>query len=101
MSKCWDENPEQRPSFAELAEFFGKLVSKEITPDAGSDEAAGYFYDRNITKGIPGNYLDVKIVVEDDDYIKVMPLPSESSTVAANHYTATPEGGAAETPDVG
>ena len=93
MYKCWQEKPHDRPTCDQISEFLDKLLSKEITPAAGSDEAAGYFYERSTTKHIPGDYLDVEIVVGDDDYIKVLPFTAAKNIEpVTNHYSAAPEG---------
>ena len=44
-------------------------MSGETVSLAGSDEAAGCTYTRDMTKHIPENYADVNSLVRDDDYI--------------------------------
>lgn len=80
MCKCWEEDPYNRVSFAEISSFIGSLLNGETTPAAGSDAYAGYcYYTRHATKDIPDNYLDMKKENNpDEDYIIALPALLES-----------------------
>ena len=62
-------------------------------PAAGSDAEAGYYYERQVTKHIPDDYLDNEEQLEGDDYIVALPnspkdlsSPVSGTSGASNHY---------------
>ena len=89
MCKCWEEEPSDRPTFADISKFIGQLLNGEVVPTAGSDEDAGYYYGRSATKDIPDDYLDGDIIVESDDYI--VPVNREAQEQSTSKpYTPVP-----------
>lgn len=57
MLRCWAENPHSRPSFDEISQFIGKILSNQPEPEAGATGQDGYLYVRYVTKDIPEDYL--------------------------------------------
>jgi len=57
MLRCWAENPHSRPSFDEISQFIGKILSNQPEPEAGATGQDGYLYVRCVTKDIPEDYL--------------------------------------------
>ena len=91
MCKCWEEDPDDRPSFSEISTFISKLLQGQNKPAPGSDEEAGYSYSRKATQHIPDDYLDnpseyADKIVTDDSYITTVPsvTPAAPAAAAAN-----------------
>ena len=59
MSSCWKENPDERPTFDQIAEFFSSLLSN-------SEDNFQYSYVRDLTQNIPETYLSDEA---GDDYV--------------------------------
>lgn len=79
MCNCWQDDPHNRPSFAEISAFIGSLLNGQLVPAPGSDSDAGYNYTRNATKNIPDDYIDQEEKFFDDDYIVALPNSPETS----------------------
>ena len=67
LLKCWSECPQDRPSFKEISEFIGALLSKDA--DAASEAECCYM--RNVTCDIPDDYLMSRESTDSDGYILV------------------------------
>lgn len=64
MRTCWDEKPEDRPTFKEMHEFISELLHR--VPEQSGHE---YNYIRDYTKDIPEGY--VTGVYECDDEVGI------------------------------
>jgi len=114
MCRCWEENPDNRPSFAEISQFILMLLNGQTKPAAGSTEQDGYSYCREATKHIPEDYLTNTSVNVYDDYITAEPVgesyltaqpsvkaPSAPKSSVPNDYlTAKPSVKAPSAPSV-
>ena len=75
MCKCWEEEPTDRPCFAEIAEFLENILKQKLPAD--SQSTPEYDYSRRATKDIPDDYLDVNQVLDDSYQITVEANPSK------------------------
>ncbi|XP_067929822.1 hepatocyte growth factor receptor-like [Watersipora subatra] len=70
ISKCWEEEPERRPTFNDLSEYLSKVLRGEIIPSTGSEQTENYYSDRRVTKNIPEDYLDMADIDEPEEYLQ-------------------------------
>lgn len=66
MCLCWEENPDDRPTFGEISAFLESLLSKRTSAGPGSDETTEYDYVQHLTKYISTDYLRGQEVAEED-----------------------------------
>ena len=66
MRACWEEKPEDRPTFTEMHEFLSELLSE--VPTEGHHQ---YSYIRDCTKDIPDGYVTGAYECDKEVWIKL------------------------------
>ena len=97
MCRCWEENPDNRPTFSEISQFIVMLLNGQTKPAAGSTEQDGYSYTREATKHIPEDYLTNRPDSEYDDYISAEPVRQSAYLTPQPSVKAAGSGSASTT----